>query len=264
MINIGNISNATFKVGSDDISIYLGDEKVYPLGEPLKYSATLSNGDTFTINCNNNPTLTSGETWYNSTRQTTTTAATVGKCVTTLGENVFRYFQNLISVDIPSTVTSFSSSSFEGCHKLKTINIPSGITSIPTRCFIQCYELNNVIIHDSVTRIGDYAFQQCTSLTSIDIPSGATNIGNSAFYNCTSLTSIEIPNSVTSIGNNAFKSCSGLTNITCMAETPPTLLGDKPQQFDDTSDCPILVMSQSLEAYKNAWSQYASRIQAIP
>ena len=30
-INIGNISNATFKVGSDDCSIYLGETKLYPI-----------------------------------------------------------------------------------------------------------------------------------------------------------------------------------------------------------------------------------------
>ena len=56
----------------------------------------------------------------------------------------------------------------------------------------------------------------------------------------------------------AFYGCSGLESITCLATTPPTL-GTK--VFDGTNDSPIYVPSGSVNAYKNAWPQYANRIE---
>mgnify|MGYP002519763583 CR=1 FL=1 len=55
-INIGNITNATFKVGGADCSIYLGSVKLYPKDEPtptydFKLHYTTSGGTEVTINC---------------------------------------------------------------------------------------------------------------------------------------------------------------------------------------------------------------------
>ena len=117
---------------------------------------------------------------------------------------------------------------------------------------------------DGITSIGVTAFASCTSLTSITIPSGVTYIGNSVFYYCTHLASITIPSSVTSIGYSAFQTCNRLESVTVEATTPPTL---GYMAFDFTSaNLVIYVPAESVEAYKTAsyWSNYASRIQAIP
>lgn len=121
--------------------------------------------------------------------------------------------------------------------------------------------LVSVEIGDCVTSIGMGAFYMCFTLSSVTIPDSVTSIGMGAFNSCISLTSITIPDSVTSIDDYAFADCMGLTSITVNATTPPTLgtivLGN-------TNDCPIYVPSGSVSAYQSAWSDYSSRIQAIP
>lgn len=90
-----------------------------------------------------------------------------------------------------------------------------------------------------------------------------TSNTHSSGYDLTAMTEAIIGDCVTTIGNSAFAGCTSLTSITANAATPP-VLGS--YAFDSTNDCPIYVPSQSVEAYKSAsgWSDYASRIQAIP
>ena len=76
------------------------------------------------------------------------------------------------------------------------------------------------------------------------------------------MTSVTIPNSVTSISEGAFSTCTGLTSVTIEAETPPTLGGSGP--FNSTNICPIYVPCGTIDAYKTAWSNYASRIKYAP
>lgn len=133
----------------------------------------------------------------------------------------------------------FSENTFDGCTGLTSVEIPNGFTTIPA-----------------------LSFANCTSLTSVTIPNSVTEIGGSAFASCSGLTSVTIPNRVTSIRNNAFYSCSRLASVTVEATTPPTL---ENYAFANTN-CPIYVPSGSVNAYKSAsgWSNYSSRIQAIP
>ena len=107
--------------------------------------------------------------------------------------------------------------------------------------------------------ISDYK----STLVSAEIGTLCTSIGNGAFYGCSSLTSIDIPSSVTSIGNDVFKDCSSFASIVVHSTTPPTLGSDT---FNNTNNCPIYVPSTSVDTYKSAtsWSNYVSRIQAIP
>ena len=144
---------------------------------------------------------------------------------------------NLVSVEIGDCVTSIGGWAFYGCTSITSCTIGSGATSI-----------------------GNSAFSNCSGLTSIDIPDSVTSIDSNAFNSCSSLTSIDIPNSVTSIGGWAFYGCNSLTSITVNAVTPPT----SDYAFGDTNNCPIYVPSGSVSAYQSAWSDYASRIQAIP
>ena len=104
------------------------------------------------------------------------------------------------------------------------------------------------------------------SITSVtaDMLAGVTKIGSNAFAVCASLASVEIPSNITSIGRAAFSECISLASLTVLATTPPTLAVDA---FDRvSSNLVIYVPAESVETYKAAtnWSNYASKIQAIP
>ena len=117
------------------------------------------------------------------------------------------------SYKIPNSVTSIGDRIFRWCENLTSITIPNSVTSIGQEAFLGCSSLTSITIPNSVTSIEKWVFADCSSLTSITIPEGVTSIGSYAFYDCSSLTNITIPNSVTSIWDNCFEDCSSLTSI---------------------------------------------------
>ena len=170
---------------------------------------------------------------------------------------------NLVSVEIGDCVTSIGVGAFAGCTSLTSIDIPSGVTSIGSSVFRDCTSLTSIEIPSGVTSIGEFTFYTCRSLTSIAIPNSVTSIGEYAFSHCDSLTSCTIGSGVTSIGNQSFAYNGIIRKITIKAVIPPTI---KYFTFYNTNNCPILVPSQSVNAYKSAsgWSSVKSRIYPIP
>ena len=145
---------------------------------------------------------------------------------------------NLVSLEIGNCATSIGNSALYGSSMLTSCTIPN-----------------------TITVIGNYAFEANSLLASVNVPNSVASIGINAFYACTSLKTCTIGSGVTSIGEAAFRDCSRMTRFIIKAVQPPTL---GPNAFANTS-CPILVPSQSVNAYKSAtnWNGYASRIQAI-
>ena len=286
-IKIGNLDISSFKVGSDDCKVYLGDTLLYPQSPTPpafqgKWLATYSGGTTSSAECGSSSAITSNEITL-----TDLESVEIGDCVTSINSYAFASCSSLTSIDIPNSVTSINSYAFASCSSLTSIDIPNSVTSIGSYTFRNCSSLTTCIIGNGVTSIGDNAFRECTRLTSINLPSGLTNIGSHTFRLCSSLTSIDIPNSVTSIGSYTFRNCSSLTTciigngvtsigtyvfrdctnlqfVTIKATTPPTL--SNANSFNNTNNCPIFVPSSSVSAYKSAnnWSSLSSRIQAIP
>ena len=210
------------------------------------------------------------------------TSVIIGNGVTSIGSKAFYNCATFTSVSIPNSVTSIGDWAFGNCIGLTSIIIPNSVTSIGEAAFKYCSGLTSVTIGNSVTSIGEYAFYYCTGLTSVTIPNSVTSIGNVAFSGCsgltsviigngvtsigyyafdecTGLTSITIPNSVTSIGEYAFYYCTGLTSITCLNEIPAELGGNAFYR-----GCTIYVPCGTLDAYKEAWSAYASYIRYAP
>ena len=183
--------------------------------------------------------------------------------VTNIGDWAFSHCVSLSDITILDSVTSIGSYAFDTCERATGITIGNGITTIGYASFLNCISATTLTIGNNVTSIGVSAFQNCEALTSITIPNSVTTIGEDAFNACLYATSLTIGSGVTYIGEDAFSNCGRLQSITINAATPPTLVYK--YEFYDTN-CPIYVPSGSVNAYKTAtnWSEYASRIQAIP
>lgn len=182
---------------------------------------------------------------------------------------VTKFTEYLLNVSIGACVEEIGENSFEGEELLSSVTFESGsqLTTIGNGSFQGIDAMTSIIIPSSVVSIGDRAFfndmgHSEHSLSSVTFEAGSqlTSIGVSAFKNCYALESIDIPSGVTSIGSSAFQNCTSLVSVTINATTPPTL---DEYAFDNTNDCPIYVPAASVTAYQTAWSNLASRIQAI-
>ncbi|MDE6241280.1 MAG: leucine-rich repeat domain-containing protein [Anaeroplasmataceae bacterium] len=122
-------------------------------------------------------------------------------------------WEEITSINIPSTITEIGNYQFYGFTYLSSIEIPNSVTSIGNSAFYACHSLESIEIPQNVTSIETETFYDCSSLESIGIPRNVTSIGKRAFYRCSSLTDLIIPNNVTDIGYDAFYKCDGLISV---------------------------------------------------
>lgn len=218
-------------------------------------------GEQVGVQCVGSGALTSGDTHPEGKQITDLISAVVGDCVTSVDDYTFSGASSLYGVLWMEgrNITSIGRSAFNGCTNLTNFSIPSGLTSVGAGAFYGCESLSRITIPSGLGILNTGVFEYCTSLTSVTIPSSVTEIGISAFAYCSGLTEVTIGSGVTEIKYGAFESCTSLESITIRATTPPTI---GIEVFDDTNDCPIYVPSGSVQAYKTAWSEYASRIYA--
>lgn len=79
-------------------------------------------------------------------------------------------FEEVISVELPNTLTYLGNGAFEGCENLKKVRLSENIVQIPDRCFAYCVNLSNVKIPNCVQRIGKNAFLKCERLEELVLP----------------------------------------------------------------------------------------------
>lgn len=191
--------------------------------------------------------------------------------VSSLG-NIFRWnrvISAMTCLHYFTNVTSLSNYAFQQCYSLKKAVISSQILTLGSSVF----ESSGLVSFDFPAWIKDIpasSFNSCTSLASINIPEGVETVSYRAFYNCSSLANITYPSTMKAFktsgtaGSGIHGSSRVLRNFTILAVVPPTLV-DK-YMFVSSTVPNIYVPAASLELYKNAnnWSEYASKIQAMP
>lgn len=89
---------------------------------------------------------------------------------------------------ISEDVVLISDAAFMGANNLVTLNIPSSIQTIGTSAFSECVMLTDVYIAENVTSIGTFAFSKCSNLSFILLPNSIKSIENTAFAECSNLT----------------------------------------------------------------------------
>ena len=144
---------------------------------------------------------------------------------------------------------------FAHCKNLKYIKFPDDMEEIPKSVCYDTPSLRTVILPSNLKVIKKYAFQ-IAGIETIELPDGLTQILGAAF-GASNLKKITIPSSVSRIGDYAFRQCENLNEFVCLPTTPPTLDVDV---FLDSPNVVIYVPSESVEAYKTAWSEYADKI----
>lgn len=236
---------------------------------PRKIESYYSDYTVYSAKCDSSTELTTASTKPSGYYYSYLTATTIGDCIETIGDRAFSgsplYKMNSDTtgvVNIPSGITSIGMDAFYSARP-STVIIPDTVTTIGNSAFKNCTYLNSITIGSGVTSIEAMAFSGCTSLTSITIPDGVTTISNRLLQLDKNLLSVTIGSGVTSIGDYAFYGCTSLTSITINTIEPPTLGSNA---LYNTNNCVIYVPASAVNDYRAAsgWSDYASRIQAIP
>lgn len=127
--------------------------------------------------------------------------------VASIGKSAFSNCNQLVTVELPESLTSIGESAFSNCNRLTTANVPGGIKEIPKWMFNYCGALTTITISEGLTSIGENAFYMCRKLTTVTLPSTLETIGDSAFYSCEKLGYLELPDSLTTIDEEAFSAC---------------------------------------------------------
>ena len=137
-----------------------------------------------------------------------------GKRVTEIGELAFNRMEDIVSVEIPDTITKIGKKAFSSCSALKTLKFGSALDIIGEYAFYFCSSLEEVVIPDCVEEIDDHAFYYCYNLKKISFGKNINKIGDYAFNECKKLKEVLIPNNVLSIGKSVFGNCYMLENVT--------------------------------------------------
>lgn len=150
---------------------------------------------------------------------------------------------------------------FNESFYVQSLKLGNGARLDGINAFRYMNELRTVDLYNELTSIAVNTFYG-TAFPSIIIPDSVTTINLSVFRANTSLTSVDIGSGVTSIGaNSSFRECTALTSYTIRVTTPPANSG---LYTDYNPNLVIYVPSGSVADYQQAWSAYASLIQAIP
>lgn len=148
--------------------------------------------------------------------------------VQNIGSTAFRGCKELLSINIPLTVTSIGYGAFESCKKLQIINTLKSVTAIGEHAFAHCDCLMSITLPKAITSIEEWSFYGCDRLNEIDIPSNVVKIGKESFayssleklilhegleiiedgaFVHSEISELHLPNTVQSIGYHAFGSC---------------------------------------------------------
>ncbi len=144
---------------------------------------------------------------------------------------------NLVSIEIPETVTSVGSLAFRGTG-LKTITFPSSLTYLGVGALLKCTSLTSVEVPFFTKSGGKASYSStissnswsdissgiicagCTGLTSASFEEGTKEVYAGMFADCTSLEAVTLPSTTTSISQDAFRNCDNLSLVTAKMPEP--------------------------------------------
>ena len=169
--------------------------------------------------------------------------------VTSIGENAFRWSENLTSVVLPDNVRTIKynaffavqslnsitfgknisklrGSPFWGCENLKSVDFYSveslcsllvsqrgNPASMVGRFTIRGKEVKDLVIPEGITTLNNYVFENCAEITSVTLPKSLKRIERGVFSGCKGIEAISIPDNVEVIRPDAFSGCENLKRV---------------------------------------------------
>ncbi len=100
------------------------------------------------------------------------------------------YKDEIDTVVIQNGITSIGEEAFSAFNNLVSVTIPDSLEIIGNYSFYYCSLLSEVSLSDRVTSIGRSAFNGCIGLKKITIPVCTTNIEANAFNECKAMTDV--------------------------------------------------------------------------
>lgn len=94
------------------------------------------------------------------------TSYTIPEGVTFIGSEVFYGYQNLVEINLPSSLQTIRVSAFENCG-FDAITLPEGLKEIQGYVFYDCENLKEITLPKSLEKIYYRAFAYCSSLEKI-------------------------------------------------------------------------------------------------
>lgn len=205
------------------------------------------------------------------------TSVVVENGTTGIAGGAFNGRSNLVSVDIPQSVTSIGSYAFSGCG-LTSVSLPTALTYLGSAAFLGCTALNTIDIpaftetggyssytspisgYSSNGNSGYFIFAGCSSLTSATLAEGMTRVYIGMFVDCTNLTTVTLPSTITSISASAFRNCENLSTVKVGMQEPFAI---DSEVFTNRFLATLIVPEGCKEAYQNAefWEDFLTIVE---
>ncbi|MBQ1233448.1 MAG: leucine-rich repeat protein, partial [Clostridia bacterium] len=130
-----------------------------------------------------------------------------GKVVSSIGEEAFKGETRLREVKLPKYLQRIRRSAFEGCSNLVSMEIPDTVTEIGSKAFYDNVRLSTLVFgqESQLVSIGNFAFSGCAKMRTFTVPSKVTTLNATAFFRNTSMLSFDVQN-----GNTAFTAKDGV------------------------------------------------------
>ena len=122
------------------------------------------------------------------------------------GFNDSRNYDDLVKVELPSSLKTIGNYAFSGEKNLRSINLPSNLINIQESAFEDCDGLTD----------GNRSFYNCNKLKNINLPESLEMIGYGAFCN-SAIEEATVPSSVKFLGTGAFSDCKNLKSLSIPA-----------------------------------------------
>ena len=130
------------------------------------------------------------------------------------------FFANMITINLPDTLTWIGESAFSGCSSLALTELPSGVKNLGNSVFSGCSNLRELTIKGDINNFstGEYdgTFSSCTSLSKIILPNitKVPNMSLTTFYN----TPIRNGGGYVYVPNNLLNDFISATNWSAISE----------------------------------------------